>query len=140
MIDNNTNVKSNVSHTDDDTIRCLLRTAKKRAPEHLKYRIMHQITTENELIRKPATRQAFRQWDSSVMRNFTETFGLMYGVLGTIAGAAFVVKGKAFLMSVEFVGLTALVTSIFAFFWLLTQWEIHRQNKRKRKWSRGEAS
>jgi len=41
------NEKNNIVHDDEEFIREMMQGARIKAPENLKYRIMHQIETEN---------------------------------------------------------------------------------------------
>lgn len=121
--------KNNI-HTDDEQIRQLIQSAKRQAPENLKYRIMQQIETESALSRKtvPAKKR-----EGNVLREFIGVFGVMYAVLAAFIGGAYVLKGKDFLLSPTFFGTVILVAFVFSFFWLMTRVDARVREKRKGK-------
>lgn len=117
------------THTDDELIRQMMQSAKKQAPENLKYRIMQQIETENALTRKPVPA---KKREGNVLKDFIGIFGVMYAVLAIIIGAAFLLKGKDFVLSAEFIAIVILVASVFSLFWLMTRVDARMREKRRK--------
>ncbi|MGI6048123.1 MAG: hypothetical protein ACOYEG_08985 [Petrimonas sp.] len=111
------NEKNNI-HTDDEFIRQLMQSTKQQAPENLKYRIMQQIETEKSLLPQQTkkTRRA-----SELLDSFKAIFGTVYVLLAVLVGVAFVVKGKGFLLSFEFLAVLSLIVLVATAFWLLAQ-------------------
>ena len=98
------NEKNNIVHDDEEFIRGMMQEARMKAPENLKYRIMHQIETENAL--KPQ-QTPVRLSERKVLKDFVGIFGLMYAVLAALIGGA------------------------FSFFWLMTRVDERLNDKRK---------
>lgn len=121
------NEKNNI-HTDDEFIRQLMQSTKQQAPENLKYRIMQQIETEKSLLPQQTkkTRRA-----SELLDSFKAIFGAVYVLLAVLVGAAFVVKGKDFLLSFEFLAVLSLIVLVATAFWLLAQVDTRVRRKQK---------
>lgn len=113
----------------DEIIRKMMQSAKQQAPENLKYRIMHQIETESALTRKAAPA---KKREGSVLKDFIGIFGVMYAVLAALIGGAYVLKGKDFLLSPDFIWMVVLVASVFSLFWLMTRVDERVRNKIKK--------
>lgn len=116
------------SQKEDDCIREMMRTAKMRAPENLKYRIMQQIETEKSLT---SSRIDVRKEQGNVLRDYGIIFGTMYAVLAVMIAATYFLFGKEFLLSTQFPGTTLLVVFIFSLLWLITRLDARLQYKRK---------
>ncbi len=125
MTDNN-----NIQKSDDELIRQMMQSAKKQAPENLKYRIMHQVETENALTRKKVAVQ--KEQPNNVLKDLIGIFGIMYMVLGIIVGGAYFLKGKDFVFSPQFLWTIVLIAFVFSLFWLITRLDAYlREKKRK---------
>lgn len=122
------NEKNNMVHDDDEFIREMMQPAKLKAPENLKYRIMHQIEAENAL--KPQ-QTPVRLSERKVLKDFIGIFGLMYAVLAALIGGAYLLKGKEFALSSGFLWTVILVAFVFSFFWLMTRVDERLNDKRK---------
>ncbi len=118
---------NNIHKSDDELIRKMMQSAKQQAPENLKYRIMHQIETESALTRKtlPAKKR-----EGNVLKDFIGIFGVMYAVLAALICGAYVLKGKDFLLSSDFIWMVVLVASVFSLFWLMTRVDARLRSKR----------
>lgn len=122
------NNRNNI-HTDDELIRQLMQSAKKQAPENLKYRIMQQIETESTLTRKPISAS---KREGFVLKDFIGIFSTMYIVLGIFIVGSILLKGKAVLTSSGFIWMIVLISSVFSLFWLMTRVD-ERLRKRRNK-------
>lgn len=109
--------EKNKSMKDDAIVRRLMESAKKAAPENLKYRIMHQVETEQALTRKniPVQTEA-----PNVLKDFLSIFGGMYAVLAILAGGTYFTSGKEAILAPQFLWMAILVAFIFSIFWLIT--------------------
>ena len=87
------------TETEDKQLRELMRSAAKKAPENLQYRIMHQIEAEHALTRK----KALSKKSVSLLRDLGNIFGQCI-LLATIVGGAYLLLGEAFLQSPKFLG------------------------------------
>ena len=116
------------TETEDKQLRELMRSAAKKAPENLQYRIMHQIEAEHALTPKkvPVTKKSV-----SLLRDLGNIFGVMYILLAAIVGGAYLLLGEAFLQSPQFWGTVVLVSLIFSLLWLITRLDYHLREKRK---------
>lgn len=121
------NKKNNID-PEDELIRQLIRSAKKQAPENLKYRIMQQINTENALTPKPAP---IKKRTENVLRDFINIFGTMYALLALLTGIAYLSKDENFLLSPEFLGVVLLVTVVASTFWFFTRLDAKIRQKQK---------
>lgn len=121
------NEKNNI-HTDDEFIRQLMQSTKQQAPENLKYRIMQQIETEKSLIPRQTkkTRRA-----GEMLESFKAIYSTVYVLLAVLVGAAFVVKGKDFLLSFEFLAVLFLIVLVATAFWLVAQLDYRVRRKQK---------
>jgi hypothetical protein len=122
------NEKNNIVHDDEEFIRGMMQEARMKAPENLKYRIVHQIETENAL--KPQ-QTPVRLSERKVLKDFVGIFGLMYAVLAALIGGAYLLKGKEFALSSGFLWTVILVAFVFSFFWLMTRVDERLNDKRK---------
>lgn|SRR5690554_8021784 len=103
---------------EEDKLRSMMQGAKETASENLKYRIMHQIETENVV----APRKLKRSKESgNVIRELGSIFGTMYAVLAGMIAAAYFIFGQEFLLSSEFIGASVFVAFVFSMLWLISQ-------------------
>jgi hypothetical protein len=121
--------KNNIQK-EDEIIRQMIQSTKQQAPENLKYRIIHQIETENALTPKKVK---IKKETTNVLRDFGTIFGLMYAVLAIIVGGAYVWKGTEFLLSAPFIQIVMLVTLVFSLFWLISQLDAYLRRKTHHK-------
>ncbi len=121
-------MKENRPDIEDKQLRELMRSAGKKAPENLQYRIMHQIETEHALTRKkqPATKKSI-----TLLKDLGNIFGVMYILLGAIVGGAYLLLGEAFLQSPQFWGTVVLVSLIFSILWLITRLDYYLRERKK---------
>ena len=71
---------------EDEKIGQIISSAKMKAPENLKYRIMHQIETESVLSGdKNIKKKSANRENESVLRDLGSIFGTMYAVFAVIA-------------------------------------------------------
>lgn len=116
---------------EDELMRELVRYGKTSAPENLKYRIMHQIQTEQAL----KSRQEFptRRRQENIWGEFKTIFGIMYAVLAVVAAGTFFLKGKEFFLSAQFWNIVIVVASVFSIFWMITCLDSHLREKKRKK-------
>lgn len=112
----------------DEIMRQLMHSSKLRAPENLKYRIMHQIETERALARKTAP-ASFN--GRKVLKDFIGIFGSMYAVLAVLCCGAYLLKGREYVLSSDFLWTVILIAFVFSFFWLMSRVDEQRRNKRE---------
>ena len=113
---------------EDERLRELMQSAKKKAPENLQYRIMHQIEAEHALTRKKAP---LAKKSVTLLRDLGNIFGAMYILLAAIVGGAYLLLGEAFLQSPQFWGTVVLVSLIFSLLWLITRLDCYLREKKK---------
>ncbi len=116
---------------EEELMRELVRYGKTSAPENLKYRIMHQIQTEQAL----KSRQEFptRRRQENIWGEFKTIFGIMYAVLAAIAAGAFFIRGKDCFLSTQFWNTVIVVASVFSIFWMITCLDSHLREKKEKK-------
>src|SRR5690554_7091757 len=69
--------------------------SKIKAPENLKYRIMHQIETEKAFSTQKINEQASdKKATGNVLKDLASIFGTMYAVLAVIIATAYFIKGS----------------------------------------------
>lgn len=119
---------------EEATIRQMMQSAKRQAPENLQHRIMQQIETERALTRRGVSTQKSRS--NSVLKDLVSIFGIMYAVLGAVIGGAFLWKGKEFLQSEAFVWTIVLIVFVFSLLWLITQLDGYLQRKGKKNFNK----
>jgi hypothetical protein len=122
------NENNNMPYDDDAFIREMIQGAKMQAPQNLRYRIMHQIESENALKPKQTPTPVHER---KVLKDFIGIFGLMYAVLAALIGGAYFLKGKEFALSSGFLWMVIAVAFVFSFFWLMTRID-ERLNDKKR--------
>ena len=119
---------------EEEKIGQLISSAKMKAPENLKYRIMHQIEYESVLSGdKNNKKNSANRENGSVIRDLGSIFGSMYAVFAVIAIVSYYILGAEFYQSAEFWGSIALVAVVFSFFWLFTRIDAHVKEKEQRK-------
>lgn len=119
------------SYNEEESIRKMFETSKVKAPENLKYRIMHQIETENALTRQKDNKQiSTKKSNGNVLKDLTTIFGTMYAVLAVMTLIAYFLEGREFLMTPQFWGSVIFVGSIFSLFWLISRVDTSLKEKR----------
>lgn len=116
----------------DEKIGKLISSAKMKAPNNLKYRIMHQIEYENSLnpVYSKSSKKA-RKENGSVLKDLGSIFGTMYAVIAFMTITAYLIKGTTFYMSAEFWAAIVFVGFVFSLFWLVSRLDVHLKSKRK---------
>lgn len=109
-------------------IREMIQSAKRKAPENLKYRIMQQIETEKALT---PVKINSRKEPGNILKEFGSIFGTMYAVLAVMIGATYFVFGQEYLLSPQFLGAALLVASAFSLLWLITRIDSHLRKKKE---------
>lgn len=121
-------MKKNINNNnpDDRQIKELLSGTKLKAGDNLKYRIMHQIETEEALSRKAGKQSG------SILGRMLSVFGVMYGVIALIGFSIYLSEGESALESATFHILVLLVTFICGLYWMITTLDDRRREKRKK--------
>ena len=121
-------MKENKIEQEEMIIRQLMQSEMKKAPENLKFRIMHQIET-----RKALTPQKTKpkKVSGNVVREMGAIFGTMYAVLAAMVIGAYLLQGEDFLLTPQFIGPVVLVASVFSLFWLMTRLEAKLKARKK---------
>ncbi|MDD4777329.1 MAG: hypothetical protein PHV53_03465 [Fermentimonas sp.] len=116
---------------EEEAIKKMLESSKIKAPENLKYRIMHQIETEKAFTSQRINEQvSTKKSAGNVLKDLTSIFGTMYAVLAVIIAAAYFIQGEAFLLSPQFWGLIVFIASIFSLLWLISRLDASMKEKR----------
>ena len=116
-------------------MKSMMESARKYPSENLSYRIMHQIETDQALIRvKP---RVSKQRVSSPILDL-RIFGLMYLVLFISGGYFYMQGGKEALLSDTFMWTCIMISSIFSFYFLMTTIDNSLRKKVKNKPSASE--
>ncbi len=115
---------------EEEAIRILMQGAKMKAPERLKYRIMHQLEVEKKAVTSRAKKGSEESGD--VLRDLGTIFGTMYALLVGMAVVTYILFGRHFLLSTEFVGAALFVVFVFSMLWLIAQLDrrVHAKSKR----------
>ena len=105
-------------HTQNEEylIREMMQTAKRKAPENLKHRIMQQIETEKALTPSKINN---RKESGNILTEFGSIFGIMYAVLAVMIAATYLLFGQEYLLSPQFLGTMILIASVFSLLWLI---------------------
>lgn len=90
---------------------------RKKAPDNLKHRVMHQIMQEEALKQKSQASTKYKT--TNVLKDFLGIFGVMYAVLAVLVVGAYVLKGKDFLISSQFLLPVFFVCFVFSIFGLI---------------------
>ena len=121
-------------------MKSMMESARKYPSENLSYRIMHQIETDQALIRvKPRVSKprVSKQRVSSPILDL-RIFGLMYLVLFISGGYFYMQVGKEALLSDTFMWTCIMISSIFSFYFLMTTIDNSLRKKVKNKPSASE--
>jgi uncharacterized membrane protein YgcG len=121
-------MKENRKEHDEEIIRKMMQPEMKKAPENLKYRIMHQINTEKALT--PQKKKPGKE-SGNLLREMGAIFGSMYAVLSAMVIGAYLLQGKDFLLTPQFIGPVVLVASVFSLFWLMTRLDAYLKIRKK---------
>ena len=119
---------------EEETIRQMMQSAKRQAPENLQHHIMQQIETERALTRRSVSTQKSRS--NSVLKDLVSIFGIMYAILAAVIGGAFLCKGKEFLQSESFVWTILLIVFVSSLLWLITQLDGYLQRRGSRNFNK----
>lgn len=106
--------KKDINTTGDDKFRKLMGDSQLTASENLKYRIMHQIETEQALL--PKTIKS----EKPVIRSIVSIACVMYCILLVITIATYLIGGVEQLISTEFILAIVGVASISGVYTLIT--------------------
>ena len=118
---------------EDVKIGRLISSSKIKAPDNLKYRIMHQIEYESTLTGdNDIKKNSVNSENGAVVRDLVSIFGTMYAVFAIIVIAAYFIQGNEFYQTIEFWGSIALVAVIFSFLWLFSRIDAHIKEKEHR--------
>ena len=124
-------MENNDKNNAEEIIKKMIESSKIKAPENLKYRIMHQIETEKafstQKINEPASD---KKATGNVLKDLASIFGSMYAVLDVILAKAFFIRGSEFLFSIQFWGSIVFVASIFSLLWLISRLDANLKEKR----------
>ncbi|NLY24811.1 MAG: hypothetical protein GX042_07370 [Bacteroidales bacterium] len=121
-------MKENRIEKEERIIRQMMQPQMKKAPENLKFRIMHQIETEKALM--PQKKKRKRE-SGNLLREMGAIFGTMYAVIAAMVIGAYLLQGEDFLLSPQFIGPVVLVASVFSLFWLMTRLDDYLKERRK---------
>lgn len=121
------NMKDINKDKEDVAIKNAIKLSQKKAPENFSYRVMHQIMQEEALKRKSEASKKYRP--TNVLKDFLEIFGIMYAVLAVLVVGAYVLKGKDFLISSQFMLPFFFVCFVFAMFWLIVTIDARRKHR-----------
>ncbi len=129
--------ENNKNETMDDKqwMKSMMEAARKEPSENLSYRIMHQIETEQALIR--AKPKVSKQRASSPLLDL-RVFGLMYVVLLVAGGYFYMQGGKEALLTDTFLWTCIMISSIFSFYFLIAAVDNSLRRKGKKKPSASE--
>ena len=129
--------ENNKNETMDDKqwMKSMMEAARKEPSENLSYRIMHQIETEQALIR--AKPKVSKQRISSPLLDL-RIFGLMYLVLLVAGGYFYMQGGKEALLTDTFLWTCIMISSIFSFYFLIAAVDNSLRRKGKKKPSASE--
>ena len=120
---------------DKQWMKSMMESARKEPSEHLSYRIMHQIETEQALTR--AKPKASKHAATSLLKDLW-IFGVMYLVLFIAGGYFYLTGGKDALFTSNFLWTCIMISAVFSFFFLITTIDNSRRRKAKNKPSASE--
>lgn len=121
-------MKENSIEREEKIIRQMMQSEMKKAPENLKFRVMHQIETEKALT--PQKKKAKKE-SGPLLKEMGVIFGTMYAVVAAMVIGAYLLQGSEFLLTPQFIGPVVLVASVFSFYWLMTRLEDYMKEKKK---------
>ena len=116
----------------DKEIRNMISFAKIKAPENMKYRIMHQIEYEEALSTEKELKSSGFE-SINIFRELLSIFGIMYAIIAVISIASYYLMGPEFYTSIEFWGAIILVSLISSLLWLILRLDTFLQEKNFRK-------
>ena len=126
-------MKKYTDQKEDEKLSHMISSTKMRAPENLKYRIMHQIEYEDALShQKSSSPKSSKKESENVLRELGSIFGTMYAVITLMTIASYFIQGPEFYQSIEYWGAIILVGIIFSFFWLFSRIDTHLKSRRER--------
>ena len=126
MIEN----KNNRTKNDDEVIRHLIQSAHKKAPDDLKFRVMHNIEMDEILLKRYQSKKANH---TNPLKDFWSIFGMMYLVMAFVVGIVYFTKGIIYLQSIEMIGIVIFISFVFSLYWLLTKVEDRYRRKMYKK-------
>lgn len=121
--------KNNI-HKEEDFIREMIQTTKKKAPENLHYRVMHQIEAERAVTPLKINKQ---NESRNVLKEFGTIFGTMYALLAIMIAATYYLFGEEQLLTPRFMSTVVLITTIFSVIWFFSRLDAQLQKRRKNK-------
>lgn len=110
----------------DRAIRQAIEMTKKKAPDNLKHRVMHQIMQEEALKKKY---QISNKKSINLLKDFFGIYGVMYAVLILILLGSHFTKGKYFILSSQFMYPVFFICFVFAAFWLIVTIDSRRKQR-----------
>lgn len=121
-------------YKEEESIKKLIEASKVKAPENLKYRIMNQIESEKTITPQHTPIKSTPNRESgSVLRDLGSIFGTMYSVLAVMILGAYLMQGKDFLLSPQFMGALIYVASIFSLFWLISRVDANIKERKSKR-------
>lgn len=126
MIEN----KNNRNKNDDEVIRHLIQSTHKKAPDDLKFRVMHNIEMDEILLKRYQSKKANH---TNPLKDFWSIFGMMYLVMAFVVGIVYFTKGIIYLQSIEMIGIVIFISFVFSLYWLLTKVEDRYRRKMYKK-------
>ena len=121
-------MKENKIENEEKIIRQMMQSEMKKAPENLKFRIMHQIETRKALT--PQKRKPKKE-SGTLLKEMGAIFGTMYAVMAAMVIGGYLLQGKDFLLTPQFIGPVVLVASVFSLFWLMTRLDAYLKIRKK---------
>lgn len=124
-------MKKYTEQKEDDNIKQIIASSKMKAPENLKYRIMHQIEYESSLKPKHSQEKIKDiKENGNVLKDLGSIFGVMYAVLAIMTIFAYIIQGTKFYLSVEYWSTIMFVGFVFSLFWLASRLDVHLKAKK----------
>lgn len=116
----------------DDEISQIISSTKMKAPENLKYRIMHQIEYESSLTPKHSQKyKKETKENGNVLKDLGSIYGVMYAVIALMTIIAYAIEGVEFYLSTEYWATVSFVGFVFSLFWLVSRLDGHLKSKSK---------
>lgn len=124
-------MKKYTDQKEEDKIRQIISSSKMKAPENLKYRIMHQVEYEKALTpQNSAKNKASLKENGNVLKDLVSIFGVMYVLLAIVTIIAYFILGNLFYLSLEYWSTVSFVAFVFSFFWLISRLDAHLRRKK----------
>lgn len=124
-------MKENRRDKEDEIIRQMMQQERKKAPENLKFRIMHQIEIERALPPQEKSKKRGKRESGNLLREMGFIFGTMYAVIAAMVVGAYLLQGRDYLLTTQFIGPVVLVASSFSLFWLMTRLDAFLKKRRR---------